>query len=159
MRQKARTNMDGGVVRGRRVLSLRALNRATLARQLLLTRRPIRPVDAIARLAGLQAEDAESPCIALWSRIDRFDFEQLERALQERRVVRASLMRGTLHIVSAADYLCWRQALQSVLVGAFRGFFPRDAKSADLGRVLEEAQHSSSRSLGPERNSPSCWRR
>ena len=86
------------------VLTLRELNRALLARQLLLKRAALAPEAAIERLAGLQAQWAPAPYVGLWSRLTRFAIADLERALAERRVVKATLMRGTLHLVSAADY-------------------------------------------------------
>ena len=87
-----------------RTLSLRELNRATLARQLLLRRARLDPVEAIERLAGLQAQWAPSPYLALWTRLARFRREDLSEAMLERRVVKATLMRTTLHLVSAREY-------------------------------------------------------
>jgi DNA glycosylase AlkZ-like len=87
-----------------RVLSLRELNRATLARQLLLERRRLPLARALERVAGLQAQWGPAPYVGLWTRVDGFRREQLERALLRRRVVRAVLMRGTIHLVSLADY-------------------------------------------------------
>ncbi|HET7699390.1 MAG TPA: winged helix DNA-binding domain-containing protein [Candidatus Limnocylindria bacterium] len=85
-------------------LTLRELNRALLARQLLLSRERIGLVTAIERLGGLQAQWAPAPYIGLWSRLERFRIADLERAITARRVVKATLMRGTLHLVSARDY-------------------------------------------------------
>jgi hypothetical protein len=87
-----------------RVLTQRELNRATLLRQLLLRRRRLSPVRAIERLAGLQAQLPSSPYLALWARLDGFERASLERALRQRRVVKALLMRATMHLVSARDY-------------------------------------------------------
>ena len=87
-----------------RTLTLRELNRATLARQLLLERRRIALVAAVERLAGLQAQWAPAPYVGLWTRVDGFRREALERSLVSRRIVRAVLMRGTIHLVSLADY-------------------------------------------------------
>ncbi len=87
-----------------RVLTLRELNRTALARQLLLRRARVRVTPAIERLAGLQAQSAPSPYVALWSRLDGFRLDDLERALRRRYVVKATLMRATLHLVSARDY-------------------------------------------------------
>ena len=87
-----------------RALSDRDLNRALLARQLLLERATLTPTAAIERLAGLQAQWAPAPYLGLWSRLARFTVADLERALAQRRVVKATLMRGTLHLVSAKDY-------------------------------------------------------
>lgn len=84
-------------------LTTRALNRATLARQMLLARAETPAVSAIERLAGLQAQRSPSPYLALWSRLERFQITDLERALGERTVVKATLMRGTLHLVAAQE--------------------------------------------------------
>lgn len=86
-----------------RVLTQRELNRTTLLRQLLLRRERLSPVRAIERLAGLQAQLASSPYLALWARVDGFERPALERALKQRRVVKALLMRATMHLVSARD--------------------------------------------------------
>jgi len=59
---------------------------------------------AVERVARLQAQWANSPYIALWSRVEGFERDQLTRSLQRRAVVKATLMRLTLHIVTAADY-------------------------------------------------------
>jgi hypothetical protein len=90
-----------------RTLTVRELNRATLARQLLLRRHPLSVTKAIERVAGLQAQWPPSPYIGLWSRIDGFAPEQLMNAVVRRRLVKATLMRTTLHLVSAADYLAY----------------------------------------------------
>ncbi|WP_432728226.1 winged helix DNA-binding domain-containing protein [Variovorax sp. W6] len=98
----------------REVLSLRALNRATLARQMLLERRRFTPSQAIERLAGLQAQAPNPPYVGLWSRIEGFRREQLTEALRKRRVVRMSTLRATLHLMTAQDALAWRPLLEPV---------------------------------------------
>jgi hypothetical protein len=87
-----------------RALSDRTLNRALLARQFLLKRATMSPASAIERLAGLQAQWATAPYVGLWARLAKFEIADLERALAARTVVKATLMRGTLHLVSATDY-------------------------------------------------------
>jgi hypothetical protein len=87
-----------------RVLSQRELNRAVLARQLLLERRKEALPRALERIGGLQAQYAPSMYIGLWSRVAGFRREQLRRALERRSVVQATLMRMTIHLVSAGDY-------------------------------------------------------
>jgi hypothetical protein len=84
--------------------SLRQLNRATLARQGLLDRHRGSVAEVIGRLAGLQAQHANPPYIALWSRRTRQTIRALEVALADRSVVKATLMRTTLHLVAATDY-------------------------------------------------------
>lgn len=90
--------------RKRRVLSTRELNRALLARQLLLERSTHSIPRALERLGGLQTQYAPSAYVALWSRLGEFDRDSLTRALERRRVVQATLMRVTIHMVSARDY-------------------------------------------------------
>lgn len=88
-----------------RVLTTRELNRALLARQLLLRRHNLGATQAIERVGALQAQWPPSPYLALWSRLDGFRKEGLSRAVERRRVVKATLMRTTLHLTSARDYL------------------------------------------------------
>ena len=87
-----------------RVLTLRELNRALLERQLLLKRKRLGVQEAVERLCALQAQYSLSPYIALWTRLTRFQREQLTRALEGREVVKSTLFRITLHITSARDY-------------------------------------------------------
>jgi hypothetical protein len=86
------------------VLTLRELNRALLARQLLLERRKLGVAQAVERLCAIQAQWPQSPYIALWTRLTGFTKEQLTRALAQHRVVKAQLFRITLHMTSARDY-------------------------------------------------------
>lgn len=85
-------------------VSLRQINRWTLARQMLLERHQLDAVAAIERLAGMQAQYSPSPYIGLWSRLHDFRREELEAALLGDRVFKATLMRGTLHLVSARHF-------------------------------------------------------
>jgi hypothetical protein len=94
-----------------RVLSVRELNRATLARQLLLRRARLPLVQVVERVAGLQAQWAPAPYVGLWTRLDGFSREALERALRRRAVARGVLMRGTVHLVSRRDYALFGAAL------------------------------------------------
>jgi Winged helix DNA-binding domain len=87
-----------------RVLTRRELNRALLRRQLLLERVSWTPVKAVERLGGLQAQSTASPYLSLLARLDRFEREQLTRALKARRLVKALLQRGTLHVVAPRHY-------------------------------------------------------
>lgn len=106
-----------------RTLTLRELNRATLARQLLLRRQRLTVTRALERVAGLQAQWPPSPYLGLWSRVDAFRPDDLVRAVARRHVVKATLMRTTLHLVSAADYL------------AYAGIY-RERRIAELQRQL-----------------------
>ena len=87
-----------------RVLTVRELNRTTLLRQLLLRRERLPVARAIERVAALQAQWAPAPYVALWSRLEAFDRRTLEQALVGGLVVKALLMRATMHLVSARDY-------------------------------------------------------
>src|SRR5579859_7176354 len=91
-------------------VTLQQLNRWTLARQMLLERVELDAVTAIERLAGMQAQYSPSPYIGLWSRLHAFRRDELENALMEERVLKATLMRVTLHLVSARDFVPYRVA-------------------------------------------------
>lgn len=85
-------------------VSLRQLNRATLARQMLVGRSRLSPVEAIEGLSGLQAQHWLSPYVGLWTRLSSFHRDAMTRAIEKFEVAKATLMRGTLHLVSARDY-------------------------------------------------------
>lgn len=91
-------------------VSLRQLNRWTLTRQMLLERMDLGAVTAIERLAGMQAQHSPSPYIGLWSRLHGFRRDDLEAAVLEDRVFKATLMRGTLHLVSSREFDLYRLA-------------------------------------------------
>jgi hypothetical protein len=89
----------------------RQLNRATLSRQLLLHREPLPVAEAVRRTVGLQAQEPASPHLALWNRVDGFDPTELDAAYAGGTVVRATLMRITLHAVHADDYPSFHAAM------------------------------------------------
>jgi hypothetical protein len=93
-----------GVAAELRTLSQRELNRALLARQMLLERGRISIPKALERMGTLQAQYAPSMYIGLWTRLDGFERDDLTRALENRQVVQGTLMRATIHLVSAPDY-------------------------------------------------------
>jgi len=99
-------------------LTARQLNRASLARQMLLRREAIPVVDAVRRIVALQAQEPASPYVALWDRLDPFDPADLDRAFADQAVVKAQLMRITLHAVAAHDYPAFHEAMEPTLRGA-----------------------------------------
>src|SRR2546429_1016061 len=101
-------------------LTLRELNRALLARQFLLKRQKVGVVEAIERLACLQGQWAPSPYVALWSRLSGFVREQLTRSVDRGEIVKATLMRATLHLVSAREYAAYSLATMEGRFGAWR---------------------------------------
>jgi Winged helix DNA-binding domain len=94
-----------------RVLTLRELNRATLARQLLLERKRLAPTAVIERLVGMQAQWPAAPYVGIWTRTTSFRREALERELKRTTIVKATVMRQTLHLVTRRDYALLRAAL------------------------------------------------
>lgn len=98
-----------------RILTLRELNRATLARQFLLERTNQSPLEVIKRLVALQGQVSNAPYFGLWARLHTFQRADLTALLERREVVRASSLRGTLHILTAEDYLLLQPVLQSTL--------------------------------------------
>jgi hypothetical protein len=97
-----------------RVLTLRELNRAALARQLLLERKRLSPVAVIERLLGMQAQWPPAPYVGIWTRTTSFRRERLERALAQGAVVKATVMRQTLHLVTPPDYALIRAAMSEM---------------------------------------------
>lgn len=119
------------------VFTTRRLNRALLARQALLAREPVGVVAMTERLVGLQAQEPAPPFLGLWSRVAGFRRDDLLGALADGRIVRATAMRGTIHLLSAPDYAAHRMALQPLLRTALRLPHIRPvAEDADLDAVL-----------------------
>jgi Winged helix DNA-binding domain len=135
-------------------LSRRALNRALLARQLLLERAPLPAATAIHHLVGLQAPQPLSPYVGLWSRLADFQPSELARLINERKVVRIALMRSTIHSVTLEDCLALRPLVQPVLERGHQGAFARRLDGLDLeeigaaGRALVEQQPRTGNELG-----------
>ena len=116
-----------------RTLSRPELNRALLARQGLLERRALSIPDALDAMGGLQAQYAPSMYIGLWSRLAGFERDALTRALEERVVVQATLLRATIHLVSRADF--WPLAV--AIRDARRAWWRRVTKAEDLSPQAE----------------------
>ncbi len=120
-------------------LTDRQLNRATLARQLLLERARLDPVAATEAVGGLQAQEPASPYLALWTRLQDFEPEALSAALHARKLVKATLGRSTLHIVSAADY----QASVTALLAVTRSRWMQERRGLPVRRTLPELTEAS----------------
>nr|WP_291410954.1 winged helix DNA-binding domain-containing protein [Actinophytocola sp.] len=124
------------------VLSLRAINRATLARQLLVERDTRSAEDAVEHLVGMQAQAPFPPYTGLWTRLVDFRPAALADALLERRVVRIALMRGTVHLVTAADAGFLRPLVQVIMDRDLRTntLHARNLDGADLTKIADAAR-------------------
>jgi hypothetical protein len=116
-----------------RPLTLRELNRALLARQFLLKRQKLDVVEAVERLACLQGQWAPSPYVALWSRLSGFERDRLTVPIDRGEIVKATLMRATLHLVSAREYPAYSLATMEGRFGAWRP--PGGPALEDLGKL------------------------
>jgi hypothetical protein len=120
-------------------LGLRALNRATLERQLLLRRSALTAGQAVAHLAGMQAQAPLAPYVGLWTRLAAFRPHQLEKIFTERAVVRAHLMRNTVHLITAQDFARFRPLYQPMMERALAGHFGRNLAGVDLAELASVA--------------------
>jgi hypothetical protein len=119
-----------------RILTRRERNRTLLARQLLLERKRLPLPRALERIGGIQAQYAPSMYIGLWSRLEGFERDALTRALERRSVIQATLMRSTIHLVSARDY--WPLSL--AVREARRAHWLRNHPGADARRMAASAR-------------------
>jgi hypothetical protein len=122
------------------ILSLRQLNRATLARQMLLARERVTPLKAIERLVAMQAQWPRPPFVGLWSRVLGFARTDLARLLDRRQVVRATSLRGTLHLVTAKDFVALRPTLQPVLEAGMRSIVRQRGAAVEPERLIAQAR-------------------
>jgi hypothetical protein len=116
-------------------VTLRRLNRATLARQSLLDRRSASVDETVSQIVAVQAQEPGSPYVALWNRIAGFDPADLDRAFAHRTVVKATLMRITLHAVASDDYPWFQTGMQ----GTLRASRLNDRRFRSLGLSVEQA--------------------
>jgi hypothetical protein len=121
-------------------LTRKQLNRALLARQMLLAREETSALAVIEHLVGLQAQLARPPFTGLWSRISGFEREELRALLDSRQVIRATLMRCTLHLMSARDYGAFRPVLQAALTLGMRSILRDRVNSFEMDALLAEAR-------------------
>ena len=121
-------------------MTLRDLNRATLARQMLLARGRMPVARAVERLLGIQAQLPRPPFAGLWSRLDGFTGGDLVKALTTKAVVRATAMRGTIHLMTARDFVAFRACLQPSLDAGVQSILKERARSMDAARVLAAAR-------------------
>jgi Winged helix DNA-binding domain len=121
------------------VLSQRALNRATLARQYLLERAPLRAVDVIEHLAGMQSQAPLAPYVGLWTRLRDFAPGELATLTEERQVVRLQLMRNTVHLVRARDALDWPALFAPLPAAEFNANFRAGTEGVDLEALVGQA--------------------
>ena len=124
-------------------LDRRALNRALLARQLLLERQRISVSAALERLVGMQAQAPNLPYVGLWARLERFRPEQLSRLIETRAAVRMSLMRNTIHLVTARDALGMKPLFMDL---AERGYM----RGSPWGRNMSDGDVAAIRETGAE---------
>jgi hypothetical protein len=121
-------------------LTLRDLNRATLGRQMLLAREAVSISTALERLVGLQAQWPAPPYTGLWTRLKKFERRDLAQLIEQRRVVRAPLMRATLHVANADDYLQLRPLLRELFAHALDGMPAERTKDIDPEALGDEAR-------------------
>ena len=119
------------------VLSTRALNRALLARQLLLERSSLSLTEVVERMGGIQTQYAPAGYIGLWSRMRDFTRPMLTQALEERQVIQATLMRATIHMVSAADYWPMEVGVRRIRAEWFEKVARREIETFDKGAVAD----------------------
>ncbi|NEC89052.1 winged helix DNA-binding domain-containing protein [Streptomyces sp. SID12501] len=123
------------------ILTARRLALATLDRQLLLERQRLDVAEAVRRVCALQAQTPASPYLALWNRLRDFEPGQLDAAFADRRIVKATLMRITLHAVHAEDYASYHAAMLSTLRASRlydRRFTTTELTHADADALLPE---------------------
>lgn len=117
------------------ILDARTLNRALLARQGLLERSRVPAIEMIEQLVGMQAQVPANPYVALWSRLEGFEPEELSGLIADRRAVRAGVMRSTIHLLSARDCLAIQPIIQTVMIRTFKSPWAKGLAGADLAEV------------------------
>jgi hypothetical protein len=121
-------------------LTVREINRATLARQMLLAREPLSAIEAVERLFALQAQWPRPPFVGLWTRIAGFERKHLTDLFVSRKVVRATFLRATIHVLSARDFVTFRPTIQPALEGAMRAILKERLAAVDLPALVKRAR-------------------
>jgi winged helix DNA-binding protein len=122
------------------VLTQRDLNRALLARQLLLERQDVSAAEAIGRVAGLQAQASVPPFVGLWTRLRDFAEAELQQLIDDGTIVRATMMRHTIHFVRAEDYAWLRPTIQPALDANFGAQTGKRLARVDIEPFLRAAR-------------------
>ena len=120
------------------VLTTRHLNRALLARQMLLAREKRPLIGAVEQLVALQAQVARPPFVGLWTRLSGFKRDDLLNALHKRTIVRGTALRGTIHVMTARDFVGLRGALQPAMTAGMQALLKERAAGLDM-KQLEKA--------------------
>jgi hypothetical protein len=107
---------------------------------MLLGREDVSAYEAVRRLAGLQAQVPNPPYVGLWTRLRGFARDDLTGLIEDRRVVRSSMMRATLHLTTAEDYLLLRPAIQAALDRSLRSIAGKRLEGLDLDRLVSAAR-------------------
>jgi hypothetical protein len=121
-------------------LTRRALNRATLNRQLLLHRHPLTSLQAVRHLTGLQAQAPQAPHLGLWTRLSDFSPEAFSDLLLSRSVLRAPVMRATVHVVHAEDFQRFRPLFQPLMERGLKSNYGRRLEGVDLAELADVAR-------------------
>lgn len=119
------------------ILTRRQLNRATLARQLLLQRADIPIADAVARIAGMQMQEEAPVPIGLWSRLTGVTREAVVAAFNDRTLVRGTAMRGTLYAFIADDFAWIRPTIGPGLAASAATYVRKSAASEEIAAAIE----------------------
>jgi winged helix DNA-binding protein len=123
-----------------RILTLRELNRALLARQMLLERETLSVPAAVERLIGLQAQLAQPPYVGLWTRLQEFQRDDLASLIENHTVIKTTFMRATLHLSTAADYARFRATLQPALSSGWSSITKKRNPKFDMDTLLKAAR-------------------
>mgnify|MGYP000397715594 CR=1 FL=1 len=123
-----------------RVLTLRELNRTSLQRQMLIERQEVSVTEAVDKLIGLQSQIPNPPYIGLWTRLKNFSKDDLTHTIENRKIVRAAMMRSTLHLMTTEVYGKIQKTIQPALEKGFRSFFGKHVADVDVEKLVAAAK-------------------